>query len=67
VRARRGGLHSTNLALRSTNFAPLAACNRRATGRGRATPGVGRLGAGGSWAEYILICTNIMHLLVDEV
>ena len=68
VRAARGGLHSAPLLLHSVDFAPIADMQRRddwaaaakllgQAGRGLATAG----------AAALLICTNTMHKVADEV
>jgi aspartate racemase len=68
VRDRCGGLHSAELLLRSVDFAPIAALQasndwdrltRQMVDTAR------RLEAGG--AEAMLICSNTMHRMADEV
>lgn len=68
VRERRGGLHSAELLLRSVDFAPVAArqgaddwpaLTRMMIDAAR------RLEAGG--AQGVMICSNTMHRMADEV
>jgi aspartate racemase len=68
VRRRLGGLHSADCLLYSLDFAPVAAL--QAEGRWDEAADVLRAGArrieaGG--ADLLLICTNTMHKLADEV
>lgn len=68
VRRRLGGLHSADCLMYSLDFAPLAAL--QAEGRWDEAAdvlraGARRLEAGG--ADLLLICTNTMHKLADEV
>jgi len=68
VRDRLGGLHSARLVLHSVDFAEIAAL--QAAGRwdeagqvlGQAAKGLEAAGA-----ELVLICTNTMHLVADDV
>jgi aspartate racemase len=68
VRERCGGLHSAELLLRSVDFAPIAAL-QAADQWDRLTElmvdAARRLEAGGSHA--LLICSNTMHRMADEV
>ena len=68
VRERLGGLHSAQLLLRSFDFAPIAELQGRSEWR-RATDlmitAARRLEEGG--AEALLICSNTMHRMADEV
>jgi aspartate racemase len=68
VRRRLGGLHSADCLLYSLDFAPIAAMQAEGRWDDAAETlraGARRLEAGG--AELLLICTNTMHKLADEV
>ncbi|EJC80139.1 aspartate racemase [Rhizobium leguminosarum bv. trifolii WSM2297] len=68
VRARKGGLASAELILHSVNFEDVVALQKAGDwdGAARRLGNVAeRLQAGG--AGCILICTNTMHLIADEV
>lgn len=68
VRDARGGLHSARLLLHSVDFAPIAAMQRdgdwaaAAQVLGEAGRGLAAAGAGA-----LLICSNTMHKVADEV
>lgn len=68
VAARLGGLHSAQLVLHSVDFAPIAALQAEGawpeTARILGDAGAGLRRAG---AEALLIATNTMHLVADEV
>ncbi len=68
VRARLGGLHSAEIALRSVDFQPIADLQKA----GRWDAAAARLGEAAkdlerAGADCLLICTNTMHLVADEV
>ena len=68
VRTRRGGLASAKVALQSLDFAEVAALQRADRWQDAAdllASAARRLEAAG--ADCILICTNTMHLVADEV
>lgn len=68
TRARLGGLHSPHLLIRSLDFAPVAAAQAAGdwAGLGRMLNAEARaLEAGG--AEILVIATNTMHKLAEEV
>jgi aspartate racemase len=68
IRGRLGGLHSANVIMRSIDFAEIVALQREADWRraGEILCGIaGDLEIAG--ADCILICTNTMHKLADEV
>lgn len=68
VRDRMGGLNSADIVLRSVNFAEIERLQRAGDWdeAGRTLAGAARdLRKAG--AEIVLICTNTMHLLADEV
>jgi aspartate racemase len=68
VRRRLGGLHSADCLLYSLDFAPVAAL--QSEGRWDEAADVLRAGARrieGGGADLLLICTNTMHKLADEV
>jgi len=68
VRARLGGLHSAEIALRSVDFQPIVDLQKAgrwdaaAARLGKAAVGLERAGA-----DCVLICTNTMHLVADEI
>ncbi len=68
VRARLGGLHSAELLLRSVDFQSIVDLQKAgrwdaaAERLGKAARGLERAGA-----DCLLICTNTMHLVADEV
>jgi aspartate racemase len=68
VAARRGGLHSAPLVLASVDFESIAARQRVGDWAGAAEQ-LGRAGAGlrAAGAEALLIATNTMHKVADEV
>lgn len=68
VAARLGGLHSARLLLHSVDFAPIAALQAE----GRWSDAAAVLGAAGAGlqragAEALLIATNIMHRVADDI
>jgi len=68
VRARHGGLVSADVLLRSVNFAEIVALQKA----GRWAAAAARLGGiaedlASIGAACVLICTNTMHLVADEV
>jgi aspartate racemase len=68
IRSRLGGLHSAELFMRSIDFAQIVALQRQGDWKraGEILCGIARdLETAG--AECILICTNTMHKLADEV
>ena len=68
VRDRLGGLHSADCLMYSVDFAPIAAMQREsrwAEAGEVLTAGAKALEAGG--AEMVLLCTNTMHLVADQV
>lgn len=68
VRERLGGLHSARLLLWSFDFAEIAGCQHVGDWQGAADlliDAARKLEAGG--AEGLLICTNTMHRMADEV
>jgi aspartate racemase len=68
VRERLGGLHSANIILRSIDFAEIVALQKEGNWKraGEILGGIaGDLETAG--ADCILICTNTMHKLADEV
>jgi aspartate racemase len=68
VRSRLGGLHSANLIMRSIDFSEIVALQREGNWQaaGEILAGIARdLETAG--ADCILICTNTMHKLADEV
>jgi len=68
VRERRGGLHSAELLMRSVDFAPIAARQSEddwAPLTQMMIDAARRLEAGG--AEAMMICSNTMHRMADEV
>ena len=68
VRERLGGLHSADCLMYSVDFAPIAQMQResRWEDAGEALAAGARvLEAGG--AEMVLLCTNTMHLVADQV
>ena len=68
VRERLGGLHSADCLMYSVDFAPIAAMQREsrwAEAGEVLTAGAKALEAGG--AEMVLLCTNTMHLVADQV
>lgn len=68
VRRRLGGLHSADCLLYSLDFAPVAALQAESRWDEAADVlrrGARRVEAGG--ADFLLICTNTMHKLADEV
>jgi len=68
VAARLGGLHSADLLLRSVDFAVIEALQRSGDWAGAARL-LGEVGAGlkAAGAEGLLIATNTMHKVADEV
>lgn len=68
VAARRGGLHSAPLVLASVDFATVAERQRAGDWVGAAAQ-LGRAGAGlrAAGAQALLIATNTMHKVADEV
>lgn len=68
IAARLGGLHSAQLILHSVDFAPIAAMQSAGDWAGAARL-LGEAGAGlrRAGAEALLIATNTMHLVADEV
>ncbi|WP_018699259.1 aspartate/glutamate racemase family protein [Amorphus coralli] len=68
VRDRLGGLHSADILLRSVDFETVVALQKagdwEAAGRMLTQIGTGLEAAG---ADCLMICTNTMHLLADEV
>ncbi|MCX2860435.1 aspartate/glutamate racemase family protein [Paucibacter sp. PLA-PC-4] len=66
--ARQGGLHSARLILHSVDFAEIEALQRSADWADAATL-LGRAGAGlkAAGAEGLLIATNTMHKVADEI
>ena len=68
VRDRLGGLHSASLVLRSFDFAPIAALQAAGDWDGAAEAMVGAARAvERAGAECVVICTNTMHRMADEV
>jgi aspartate racemase len=68
IRSRLGGLHSANLVMRSIDFSEIVALQREGNWQaaGEILAGIARdLEAAG--ADCVLICTNTMHKLADEV
>ncbi len=68
VRERLGGLHSAELLMRSVDFAPVAALQAEGDWdrlTGLMVAAARRLEAGG--AQGIMICSNTMHRMADEV
>ncbi|KEO84698.1 aspartate/glutamate racemase family protein [Tumebacillus flagellatus] len=68
VRDEFGGLHSANVLLYSVNFEEIAACQRAgdwAKAASILSEAARSLQAGG--ADLLLICTNTMHKIADEV
>ena len=68
VRDRLGGLHSADCLMYSVDFAPIAAMQREsrwAEAGEVLAAGAKALEAGG--AEMVLLCTNTMHLVADQV
>ena len=68
VRERLGGLHSADCLMYSVDFAPIAAMQREsrwAEAGEVLAAGAKVLEAGG--AEMVLLCTNTMHLVADQV
>jgi aspartate racemase len=68
VKARLGGLHSAKVVLHSVDFHEIAALQAAEDWAGAARV-LGDAGAGlrAAGAELLLICTNTMHLVADEV
>lgn len=68
VAARRGGLHSASLVLASVDFETVAERQRAGDWAGAAAQ-LGRAGAGlrAAGAQALLIATNTMHKVADEV
>jgi aspartate racemase len=68
VAARLGGLHSAQLLLHSVDFAPIAAM-QSAGQWAEAAAMLGAAGAGlkSAGAQALLIATNTMHVVVDEI
>ncbi|MFN8894493.1 MAG: aspartate/glutamate racemase family protein, partial [Betaproteobacteria bacterium] len=68
VAARRGGLHSASLVLASVDFETVAERQRTGDWAGAAAQ-LGRAGAGlrAAGAQALLIATNTMHKVADEV
>lgn len=68
VAARLGGLHSARLLLHSVDFAPIAALQAQ-DGWGEAAALLGAAGAGlqRAGAEALLIATNTMHRVADDI
>ena len=68
VAARLGGLHSAELLLRSVDFAAIAALQKAGDWQAAAAQ-LGAAGAGlkAAGAEGLLIATNTMHRVADEV
>ncbi|CAN5140385.1 aspartate/glutamate racemase [soil metagenome] len=68
VAARLGGLHSADLLLRSVDFAAIAALQKAGDWQGAGAL-LGAAGAGlkAAGAEGLLIATNTMHKVADEV
>ena len=68
VAARLGGLHSADLLIRSVDFAPLEALQRAADWTAMARQ-LGEAGAAlkAAGAEGLLIATNTMHKVADEI
>jgi aspartate racemase len=68
VRDRRGGLHSADCLVRSVDFAPVEALQRRGD-----WPAAGRLLAGeaagleAAGCELLVLCTNTMHKVAGEI
>jgi aspartate racemase len=68
VAARAGGLHSAPLLLHSLDFAPIAQAQAAGDWDGLATTlGSAARGLAQAGAQGLLIATNTMHLLADEV
>ena len=68
VRERLGGLHSADCLMYSVDFAPMAEMQREsrwAEAGEVLAAGAKALEAGG--AEMVLLCTNTMHLVADQV
>jgi len=68
VRERLGGLHSADCLMYSVDFAPIAGMQREsrwAEAGEVLAAGAKALEAGG--AEMVLLCTNTMHLVADQV
>lgn len=68
VRDRLGGLNSADVVLRSLNFEGIVAL-QKAGAWDKAADALGQVAREleGAGADMILICTNTMHLLADEV
>jgi aspartate racemase len=68
VRDRRGGLHSADLLMRSVDFAPIAALQAADDWVGLTAMMVDAArGLEASSAEAVMICSNTMHRMADEV
>lgn len=68
VRGRVGGLHSADILLRSVDFETVVALQKAAdwAGAGRMLADIGS-GLQAAGADCLMICTNTMHLVADEV
>jgi len=68
VRGRLGGLHSADILLRSVDFDEIVQLQKVGDWDGAATV-LAKIGADleGAGADCLLICTNTMHLLADDV
>lgn len=68
VRARLGGLHSADILLRSVDFETIVVLQKAGdwAGAGRMLAEIGS-GLQTAGADCLMICTNTMHLLADQV
>lgn len=68
VRDRCGGLHSARLILFSVDFAEIAALQQRgAWDQAAAILADAAASLRGAGAEFLVLCTNMMHRLADAV
>lgn len=68
VKQRCGGLHSAEIIMVSVDFAPVEACLKNRDWQGVAShliPAAQQLETAG--AEAVLLCTNTMHKIADEI